>query len=378
MKTNSWLTVATTFGISLGLVTAQEPQATTAPAPAATPPAPAVTDQTPAANTNTNKPAAKTTKVARKPAPTPPEKVGPPVTVGAATAKQNNINVRGKAAIKSEVLSKLKHGDAVEVLEIVEQKAKADEPDKWARIALPANTPVWIHSDFIDATAKTVKAKRLNVRSGPSEDYSVIGRLEQGTAIKEVERKNDWIRIEPPQGVYGFVAAHLLAPAAATPAVEIAKNETTPPATPTPAATTPPTETTVPPATTTPPPADLAATTPPATTTPASTPPAATPPAEPTTPTTTPAETTPAPEEIKRVVSREGIVKRSVSIQAPTWFVLESPATGKTVNYLNTPSSGMTLRDYFGQRVIVTGEEGLDERWPNTPVINVESIEVVP
>jgi hypothetical protein len=57
---------------------------------------------------------------------------------------------------------------------------------------------------------------------------------------------------------------------------------------------------------------------------------------------------------------------------------LESPSTGKAINYLFTPSPGVVLRDYFGQRVIVTGEEGLDERWPNTPVINVESIEVVP
>jgi hypothetical protein len=77
-------------------------------------------------------------------------------------------------------------------------------------------------------------------------------------------------------------------------------------------------------------------------------------------------------------VSREGIVKRSVSIQAPTWFVLESPQTGRTINYLYTPTTNVALRGFFGQRVIVTGEEGLDERWPHTPVINVDSIEVVP
>jgi hypothetical protein len=30
------------------------------------------------------------------------------------------------------------------------------------------------------------------------------------------------------------------------------------------------------------------------------------------------------------------------------------------------------------QRVLVTGEEILDERWPNTPVVIIDSIEVVP
>jgi hypothetical protein len=219
---------------------------------------------------------------------------------------------------------------------------------------LPTNTPVWVHSLFVDPSNNTVKGSRLNLRSGPSEAHNIVGRLERGAQLKEIERKADWIRIEPPQGAYGFVAAHLLTPAVAPP-VEIAKVDEPPATKP---ATEAPTETPTPPAT------DVAVAQPPATTETPST-------------TATPAES-PAEEEIKRVVSREGIVKRSVSIQAPTWFVLESATTGKAVNYLFTPSAGVVLRDYFGQRVIVTGEEGLDERWPNTPVINVESIEVVP
>jgi hypothetical protein len=36
------------------------------------------------------------------------------------------------------------------------------------------------------------------------------------------------------------------------------------------------------------------------------------------------------------------------------------------------------LHDFFGKRVIVTGEEELDERWPNTPVITVDTIKTVP
>ena len=36
------------------------------------------------------------------------------------------------------------------------------------------------------------------------------------------------------------------------------------------------------------------------------------------------------------------------------------------------------LKDYRGQRIVVTGEEVLDERWPNTPVIEIEKIETVP
>ena len=346
MKMHAWLCVATMAGVSFTAALAQEQQsAPTDPAPA---PATEAAPTTPPAP---EKPAVK------RPAPTPPPEPGPPVTVGLAVAKQNNINVRAQASIKSEVVNRLKRGDKVEVLEIVEQKAKPNEPDKWARIVLPTNTAVWAHGDFIDSASHTVKPSRLNVRGGPSENYSIVGRIEKGTAVKEIERKGFWVRIEPPEGVYGFVAAHLLSPSVAPP-VEIAKADTTPLG-----GTTPPEETAVPSPAPTPPPSDVA-------------------PAPADTAAVTPAEPEPAPEtteeEIKRVVAREGIVKRSVSIQAPTWFVLESPTTGKTVNYLFTPSPELILRDYFGQRVIVTGEEGLDERWPNTPVINVESIEVVP
>jgi hypothetical protein len=253
------------------------------------------------------------------------------------------------------------------VVEIVQKPIKPDQPDKWARIPLPTNTPAWVHADFIDATNKTVKPRRLNVRSGPSEEHTVIGAITKGTPVKDVETKGEWVRIEPPQGLYAFVAAHLLAPAA--PAVEIAKASTVKPEgiqPPTPTVETPvAAPVPVPPATE------------PKTETPAGTPPAD---AATTRPETTPLGPQATPdEEIKRVVSREGIVKRSVSIQAPTWFVLESPATRKTINYLFIPTTNhVALRDYFGQRVIVTGEEGLDERWPNTPVINVESIEVIP
>jgi hypothetical protein len=99
------------------------------------------------------------------------------------------------------------------------------------------------------------------------------------------------------------------------------------------------------------------------------------------TPPITAPETTPTPAEdpfVKRVVTREGIVERSVSIQAPSHFILQAIDTRRAINYLFSPATNVVLKDYYGQRILVTGEELLDERWPNTPVINVEKIETVP
>jgi hypothetical protein len=78
-----------------------------------------------------------------------------------------------------------------------------------------------------------------------------------------------------------------------------------------------------------------------------------------------------------RIVQREGIVRGGTSIQAPSRFVLISPENGKNIDYLYTTSKNLDLRRYKGLRIIVTGEESLDERWGNTPVITIQKIQVV-
>ena len=90
-------------------------------------------------------------------------------------------------------------------------------------------------------------------------------------------------------------------------------------------------------------------------------------------------EDAPLPEEPPppRIVQREGIVRGMTSIQAPSRFVLISPEDGRDIDYLFTSSKELDLRRYKGLQIIVTGEEGLDERWPNTPVLTIQKIQVV-
>src|SRR6185503_12008761 len=114
--------------------------------------------------------------------------------------------VRGQAAINSEVVTRLSRGDNVTVLEeITLKKPKPDEPGKWARIAFPTNAHVWVHSKFVDAANKTVLPAKLNARSGPGENYSVVGRLHGGETVKELSVKNEWLEIEPPANAYAFI-----------------------------------------------------------------------------------------------------------------------------------------------------------------------------
>lgn len=315
-----------------------------------------------------------------------------------AVSKQDNVNVRGQAAINSEVVTRLKKGQAVTILEeITLKKPGEDEPAKWCRIALPTNVAVWVFADYVDVETHSVKPRRLNLRSGPGENYSVLGRIEKGTKVTVLTNKESWLKIEAPADAYGFVAAHLLEKPVAPPVIVAVK----PP---------PPTVVAV---VTNPPPVEIKTTVLPdaksndvvaaetaiiaaaktnttdVAVTPATNVVVAVP-----TPTNTPVivsamptnvvtdatnvVTTPPEPAPKRIVMREGMLKGMTSIQAPTYFELRSLDNNKVINYVWTTSTNLPLKQFKGMKVVVTGEELLDERWPNTPVLTVDSIDRAP
>ncbi len=287
------------------------------------------------------------------------------LVAGPAVIAASNVNVRGQAALNSEVITRLNKGETVTVLEQINlEKPKADEPAQWAKIAFPANAHVWVNTAYIDGTNKTVLPRRLNMRGGPGENYSVVGLLEKGAPVKEIVTKGNWMEIEAPASAYAFVAAEYLKQEVTGIAAVPAPTVVQPPPTPTPVPETLP----------------VAA----APTNPPVSPPAIAPTTQPVvapviTPQPEPVPTAPVVEgpPPKRVVQHEGVVHPTWSIQAPTKFALVDPASGRTVNYLYTTTTNLNLSHWLDYRVIVTGEEGLDERWRNTPVITIQRIQVV-
>jgi hypothetical protein len=89
---------------------------------------------------------------------------------------------------------------------------------------------------------------------------------------------------------------------------------------------------------------------------------------------------TPPIELVKRVITREGLLKGSFSIQAPSHFELRSLDNNRLIDYVWSPSTNIvsTLKNLKGKKVLVTGEELLDERWPHTPVITAEEVVLAP
>jgi uncharacterized protein YgiM (DUF1202 family) len=292
-------------------------------------------------------------------------KLDPPA---AATVKNANVNVRGRPSFTGETLGHLQKGDAVVVLEqITLSRPAPDEPAQWAQIALPAGIPVWVNADLIDPDAKTIKRAKVHLRGGPGENYSVLGLLDKGAAIKQIKSEKGWVQIEAPTNAYAFVAAEFLEMQPA-PVVVV-----TPPA---PAPEPPPAPAPAPAPTPAPAPEPAPAPSPESQQSErdralaavreaedalkrASAPPA---PGDPATP---------------RIVTREGFVRRTYNLQAPTEYELHDIQNDRLIDFL-MPKKGQNLKIYVGTRVTVTGPEGMNTHWPRIPVLLVQSAELSP
>jgi hypothetical protein len=319
-----------------------------------------------------------------------------------ATVKNDAVRVRGLPALAGDVLANLSRGGTVTVFEqFTLAKPKTNEPASWSRVALPTNVAVWVSADFVNTNTMTASS-RLNVRAGPSEAYNVVARLDKGTPVAEVRRAGGWIQIAPPTNACGFVASEFLVlqtpaspppapePVAPPPVVASAPEPApapAPPVQPAPAEatnTTPPVVAVAPEpvATPAPPvepaPAEVTNATPPVAAAAAivAPEPVAAAPTNTIAPPAPPAPTESVAEMKPRVVTREGVVHRALNIQAPTDYELIDTRSGALTEYLQ--SGDKNFKAYLGSRVTVTGPEMLDGRWPKTPILQVQTVDLLP
>lgn len=245
----------------------------------------------------------------------------PPISLvpGPAQVAIKSLSVRAQAGFRGVVIGHLSQGETVTVLSQINlDKHRAGEPAQWAQIALPPGVHVWVFGRYIN-DSKTVESKKLNLRAGPGENYGVLGVIEHGTPVNEIKTKGPWVEIEPPANAYAFVAAMYLA-------------QTPPP----------------------PPPA-----------------PAPQQQAQP------PQQQAQPVQPMNRVVAHEGVVGPVISPVAPTKFKLYDPNTYETIDYLYSTAPDLDLNRYVNMRIIVTGVEGIDQRWPSSPIIAIQSIQVI-
>jgi hypothetical protein len=71
-------------------------------------------------------------------------------------------------------------------------------------------------------------------------------------------------------------------------------------------------------------------------------------------------------------------VHRAYNIQAPTGYELHDIKTGELIDYLQPPPAQKKFKAFVGTRVRITGTEFLDANWPRTPVLRIETVDLMP
>ena len=339
------------------------------------------------------------------------------------------VNIRARASLIGERVAQLRKGDKVTVLaKVTVAPPRKGEPTDWLKIAMPAAGQTWVHLSFVKEG--NVTAKKLNVRAGGSERFSIVGRLAKGDAVKEKRTAGDWIEIEHPAGAHAYVAAKFIELGQAA---EETKSEETPEAKPAEVTQTEePKETpeakpaaeevteaeesevkpeavaeakgepeesneTNEPGNMPEPPAPEVVVVDAPESGDAQKPPMGNPEdAEEAKPEPASAVTdTKLPVPPPRIVTREGTIKRRFfrSPKAPSRFELLDD-NGRTINYLYSSDSGplksakgedgepITFTNLMGmlrnRRVILTGIEAVDPRWPSLPLLDVRTLKTLP
>ena len=104
----------------------------------------------------------------------------------------NDVNFRSGPSTSYSSIGKFKKGDKVEYL---------GESGSWVKVKY-SNKTGYVYGSYVGedtssiTSAKYVTATSLNVRSGPSTSYSVIGKLSNGSKVEVISTSNGWSKIK--------------------------------------------------------------------------------------------------------------------------------------------------------------------------------------
>ncbi|OGX05428.1 MAG: hypothetical protein A2Z88_05920 [Omnitrophica WOR_2 bacterium GWA2_47_8] len=113
--------------------------------------------------------------------------------------KGKNVNVRAGQNENFESVMRLQTGDKVVVV---------GKEFAWYKIKLPPGASAYVHSKYLKMLSKEVgeiTGHRVNVRAGAGVNASSLGQLVRSTKVYVQAQKEDWLKVEPVEGLYGWV-----------------------------------------------------------------------------------------------------------------------------------------------------------------------------
>lgn len=101
----------------------------------------------------------------------------------------DRVSLRAKPDINSEMLDRAMRGEELVLL---------GKTNEWVAVQAPDSLDFWVSGQYV--VNGVVVPERLNVRSGPSQNYSVVYVASKGETLSLRGEFNDWINIAPPAG----------------------------------------------------------------------------------------------------------------------------------------------------------------------------------
>jgi uncharacterized protein YraI len=121
--------------------------------------------------------------------------------------KGNNVNLRARPSRTAELVTQLKKGDEVKVLE-TKSVVETGKTQQWSRITLPATSKCYVLAKFVADGKATGDA--VNIRCGPGTNFKEVGKLAKGDKVEIVKAAGEWTQIKPTEKCSGWVASEFL------------------------------------------------------------------------------------------------------------------------------------------------------------------------
>ncbi len=108
----------------------------------------------------------------------------------------DRVSLRSNPDLNSELLDRAMKGEELLFL---------GKTNGWLAVQAPENLDFWVSGQYVQNG--TVQPTKLNIRSGPSPNYSVVCVVKQGDTLALRGEFNEWLKIAPPAGSRVWISA---------------------------------------------------------------------------------------------------------------------------------------------------------------------------
>lgn len=82
---------------------------------------------------------------------------------------------------------------------------------QWVKVSDFEQDKGWVYKKLLASTAHfIVKKPKINMRRGPGRKYPIVGQAMYGVVFKTLEKRKDWVKVRHENGLTGWVSRSLV------------------------------------------------------------------------------------------------------------------------------------------------------------------------